>query len=355
MNSECLGDSIQRGRELSKSISALHEDIIQTHIFTRLDGAALASVGCASSQLHALSTGDKLWQQICNETWPSTADPTISCVISTMPAGHRSFYYDAFPNLHRRCSTRIGQSAHKLTRTLELSKENPCLKHPPQTSTLISAVDIHYQNKIVLSKIHETETGTGWFLSSPFRVDLLDPKETISNTPAKFHGCEKTLESELENNLALSWILIDPARKQAANFSSLRPVSVTRHWITADVQVRYATILLDSFLCTVVVTCGADVLQPKEVSFHVEDMEGRNLSGRESLEILEEVMESGQRRKKGGNERRDEREMYMDFVRMKEEMSERKQRRERRVDFVFIATVVTIFVAWVVILLKRYS
>lgn len=260
-----------------------------------------------------------------------------------MPAGHRSFYYDSFPTLHHHRRSPI---------TPELSKENLCLYRAPQTSGLFSAVDIRYQNKLILSKIHETETESGWFLCSPFRVDLLDPKETVSSSPAKFQGSEETLQSELENNLTLSWILIDPTRKRAANFSSLRPVSVTRHWLTADVQVRYATVLLDSLLCTVLVTCGRDhVLELKEVSLHVEDMEGRNLSGKESLVILKEVMESGEGRKKGG-ERGDERERYMEFLRMKREMRERKQRRERELDLVCIATGVSIFVAWAVFLLR---
>lgn len=336
------GDSIQQSGESTTSISALHEDIIRTHILTRLDGPTLASAGCASSRLHELAAADKLWRRICNRTWPSTADPVIGRVISAMPAGHRSFYYDSFPALHRR-SSGVSRGAYKLN---------------PQASGMISAVDVRYRNKLILSKTHETETETGWFLCSPFRVDLLDPKETVSS-PAKFHGRgEETLQSELENNLTLSWILIDPSTKRAANFSSLRPVSVTSHWLTADVQARYATVL-GSFLCTVLVTCrgkeGGDVLQLKEVSLQVEDMEGRTLSGKESLVILQEAMEGGKKVGKRGGDDDDERERYVEFLRRKREMRERKQRRERRLDLVCMATGVTIFVAWVVVLLRRYS
>lgn len=223
---------------------------------------------------------------------------------------------------------------------------------------MISAVDVRYRNKLILSKTHETETETGWFLCSPFRVDLLDQKEPVSS-PAKFHGSgEETLQSELENNLTLSWILIDPSTKRAANFSSLRPVSVTFHWLTADVQARYATVL-GSFLCTVLVTCrgkeGGDVLQLKEVSLQVEDMEGRTLSGKESLVILQEAMEGGKKAGKRGDDDDDERERYVEFMRRKREMRERKHRRERRLDLACMATGVTIFVAWVVVMLRRYS
>ncbi|XP_058196157.1 probable F-box protein At2g36090 [Rhododendron vialii] len=337
------GDFIQQGGEFTTSFSALHEDIMRTHILTRLDGPTLATASCASSRLHELAAADKLWQRICNRTWPSTVDPVIGRVISAMPAGHRSFYYDSFPALHHRsCSPGISRGAHKLN---------------SQTSGMISAVDVRYRNKLILSKTHETETETGWFLCSPFRVDLLDQKETVSS-PAKFHGRgEETLQSELENNLTLSWILIDPRTKRAANFSSLRPVSVTLNWLTADVQARYATVL-GSFLFTVLVTCrgkeGGDVLQLKEVSLQVEDMEGRTLSGKESLVILQEAMEGGKKVGKRGDDD-DERERYVEFLRRKREMRERKQRRERRLDLVCMATGVTIFVAWVVVLLRRYS
>ncbi|GFZ07284.1 hypothetical protein Acr_19g0002210 [Actinidia rufa] len=37
------------------TISAVHPDILRTHILTRLDGPTLASAGCASAQLHARS------------------------------------------------------------------------------------------------------------------------------------------------------------------------------------------------------------------------------------------------------------------------------------------------------------
>ncbi|XAR60166.1 hypothetical protein NMG60_11033423 [Bertholletia excelsa] len=327
--------------QFETEISAVHPDIIQTHILSRLDGQTLASAGCSSSLLLRLSSQDDLWCQICNETWPSTAQPRLRSLISAFPAGHRSFFSDSFPTLHRHIPTQ------KLPRSPS-----------PNPEYLISAVDLRYKDALVLSKAHESETKSGWFLSSPFRVDLIEPKETVP-APAKFHGGEDdTCRTDLEDNLTLSWILVDPYRNRAANFSSLRPVSVRRHWLTGDLLVRYATISAgnqrgDLVQWEVTVTCGGKggELHVKEVYLQVEDMEGRNLSGKESLVILQDAMEAGKRRKAKAGEAK---QSYEDYQRMKRERRERKQRREKSLDLVCMATAVTIFLAWAFLLVRTY-
>jgi hypothetical protein len=84
------------------AISDVHHDIIQTHILTRLDGPTLATTACASSHLHALSTEEELWRNICSATWPSIDHPRVRHVISSFPGGHRSFFSDSFPALDHR-------------------------------------------------------------------------------------------------------------------------------------------------------------------------------------------------------------------------------------------------------------
>ncbi|KAA8549914.1 hypothetical protein F0562_001598 [Nyssa sinensis] len=283
------------------TISAIHSDILQTHIFTRLDGPTLASAGCVSSQLHALCTQEKLWRDICNHTWPSTNDPRINRLISTFPAGHRSFFSDSFPTLD-----------HHHHRRSQLNSNRPS-----PTSELISAVDIYYHDKLIFSKVQETEAVTGWFLCSPFRLDLLGEKETVP-TQVKFGGEEDTWRSNLQENLTLSWIVIDPTGKRAANFSSLRPVSVQQHWLTGQIEVGYGTILADDrwgsstefMQCGIAVTCEGKEgreMHVTEVRLQVENMDGKILNGKEGLVILQETMEGG-RRKKG--KRGEERERY---------------------------------------------
>ncbi|KAE8037395.1 hypothetical protein FH972_009984 [Carpinus fangiana] len=318
------------------AISTVHPDIIQTHILTRLDGHTLASAACASSQLHALSTEEKLWRDICFATWPSIDHPRVGDVISSFPSGHRSFFSDSFPALDHRSP----------------ASKNP--HSPSLPSELISAVDIHYKHELIFSKVQESETETAWFLSSPFVVDLLNEKESV-RTPIRHAGeSEAAWLKHLEENLTLSWIVIDPTRNRAANVSSRRPVSVKRHWLTGEIQLRFATIMAGEMTpasselvqCGMVVTCGGKVggeLHVREVSLQVEDMEGKCMNGRESLVILQAAMESGKRKKEGRGEGKERFEKYLE---MKRERRERKQKRERALDLFCIFTGVTIFVAF---------
>ncbi|KAL0460808.1 UNVERIFIED_CONTAM: F-box protein [Sesamum latifolium] len=155
-----------------------------------------------------------------------------------------------------------------------------------------------------------------------------------------------------EDRIRVSWILIDPTKKRAVNVASLKAVEARRHWLTEDIQLRYATVMAgdggELVQCGVVMTCGGKEggeLQVREVSMQVEDMEGRILTGIDSLVILDEAME-GQRRKSDGES---EKAIYERFLSMKVECRERKQRRERGVDMVCIAAGVSIFLAiWMI-------
>ncbi|CAA3023321.1 F-box At2g27310 [Olea europaea subsp. europaea] len=318
------------------SIAAIHPDIIQSHILNRLDGQTLASTTCASKQLHSLCTEDNLWRDICNSTWPSTTDHRLRDAISDFPSGHLSFYSQSFPTLHHRCRPK---KSHLL----------------PKASELISAVDIYYDEKLIYSKVMVTETLSGWFLCSPFRLDLLDPKETVP-VPVKFDVEEGDCRTLLEQRMRVSWILIDPIRKRAANVASMTSVETRRHWLTEDIQLRFAIVMPagggDLVQCGVVVTCGGKEggdLQVREVTLQVEDMEGKVLNGSDILGILHEAMD-GERKK---SNRDIERESYEKFLKMKIQCRERNQRRERSLDMMCIATGVTIFFALCFLTLLR--
>ncbi|XP_062082539.1 F-box protein At2g27310 [Humulus lupulus] len=339
------------------TISALHPDIIRAHILARLDGPALASASSASSQLHALSADETLWRDICTTMWPSIADPRLcQLILSGFPSGHRSFFSDSFPT--------IGEVPPRVF--------NNYLSGP---SGLISAVDIFYQGKLVLSKIQETETVSEWFLCSPFIVDLLDPKDPVPTeilraaVPGDDDGAWL---KHLEDNLTLSWILIDPNLKRAANVSSRRPVSVKRHWLTGEIQLRFSTVMAgegsngspgwwvgaatrEVVQCGVVVTCGGDKeggrMYVREVGLHVEDMEGKHLKGSESLVILGNAVEGGARRK--ARKSTEGKERYEEYLGLTRERRERKQSRERALDLACIATGLSIFVLfWSFILFR---
>ena len=325
------------------AISDVHQDVIKTHILTRLDGATLASASCASSHLHALSTEEQLWREICSSTWPSIDDPRVRHVISSFPGGYRSFFSDSFP-------------------LLRLHHRSPPKQHHhhnrPFLAEIISAVDVHYKESLIFSKVQENETKSDWFLCSPLRFDLLGQKESVQ-TPIRHVGEDQAWLDHLEENLKLSWILIDPTRNIAANVSSRSPVSVQRQWLTGDMQLRYSMVISggedwsEVVQCAVVVTCEGKMggaMQVLEVSMQVEDLEGKHLNGKDGLVILQRAMESGKRKKERKGEGK---ERFEEFLKMKRERKERKQRRERALDMACIATGFTIFVAFWSFLLFR--
>ncbi|XP_041025100.1 probable F-box protein At2g36090 [Juglans microcarpa x Juglans regia] len=329
------------------TISSIHPDIIQTHLLTRLDGPTLASAACTSSQLYTLCTQDILWTSICHSTWPSTNTPRLLHLISTFPNGSRSFFSDSFPLLTNSDPTPTADSPL-----------NPDTS-PPE---LISAVDLYYKGKLVFCKVIETETVSSWFRCSPFRLDLLDPKDVVS-TPIRFPDCEDAC-LELEKDLALSWIMIEPIGRRAVNLSSHRAVSVQRHWLSGEIQVRFATIMTgergsssEFVQCGTVIMCGGSEggeLQLREVSLHLENMDGKHLNGKDSLAILGRVLES---KKIRGKRRREEeeggRKRYQDYLERTRERKARKLRTEGTLDTLCMAFGVLVFSSFWMFVLCR--
>ncbi|XP_055836123.1 F-box protein At2g27310 [Solanum dulcamara] len=318
------------------AITAVHPDIIQTLILTKLDGPTLISASFASSQLQNLCSDDNLWRKVCNSSWPSTSDPLIENAVATFPSGHRSFFSDSFPSI-----THIEQKPS--------TGNNSNQRFP--SPELISAVDIHFGGNLLYSKVLTTETESGWFMSSPFRIELLGRKEIVP-TPVKFDGDDGNCRSELQEKMKLSWILIDPSKNRAVNISSLNPVSVRRHWLTRELKVRYSTVMGSGtgageglVQCGIVVTCegkeGGE-LHVREVSMQIEDMDGKVLCGKDSLVILQEAIEGGRRKRKENEEK----ENYEIFLELKKKRMERKQKREKKLDMICIASGIIIFISF---------
>lgn len=345
----------------STPITAIHGDIIQSHILNRLDGPTLSSTSCASSQMLALCSDDHLWRDICNATWPSTTDSDVASAISAFPSGHRSFYSDAYPAIKPNYMPMAFKKPDtRSTTALEL--EDTSITTCEQ---LISAVDIFYDDELVYSKVLDTKTTSSWFLSTPFRIDLLTQKETV-HIPMKIvdddsssnpdhhhhhHHHENNIINTNANRLRISWILIDPSKKRAINVASREALEARRHWLTSDVQFRYATVVMAGeqhpVQCAVLVTCGD--AHVREVSLQVEDMEGKVLPGRDSLVILGRAME-GQRCK---CDKSLEKDMYETFLNMRLNFREMKQRRERYLDMACVVTGILLFFAILVRLLWR--
>ncbi|WJX79540.1 hypothetical protein P8452_62652 [Trifolium repens] len=302
------------------AISAIHPDIIQTHILTCLDGPSLASASTTCSQLYNLSSNKHLWNNICQSTWPSTNTTRVRHVISTFPNTSRSFFSDSFSTV----------TAHTLHH-----RHRPNLENTPE---ILSSVDLFHRKRLILSKLVETETVSGWFRCSPFRIDILDPKDSVETSmeyPRNDESCKN-----LEEELTMSWIVIDPRGKRAMNVSSGKPVSVHRHWLTGDVQARFATVLhggekgsaTEVALCSLLVTLGGE-MQVREVCFQIEDMDGINLNGRDSLGILQRALEGERKKLRSEKERK---EIFVEFMKRKIERKERKLRSERWLDMLCV-------------------
>nr|XP_043623842.1 probable F-box protein At2g36090 [Erigeron canadensis] len=328
-------------------ISSLHTDIFETHILTRLDGQTLASTSCTSaSMLHSMSqrNNNLLWSNVCHTTWPSTSSEPVNGIISTFSDNHyngfRAFFSQAFPL----------PSSDPTTTATQPSSSKLAIVSP---SELISAVDVYYKNKLIFTKIEETETVSTWFQCSPFRVDLLDPKDTVPTEIPHPKG-EDTCMAMMDD-MSLSWILIDPVSKHAINLSSHKPVSVQRHWLSGEVQVRFGSILAGGnhkyssaaaavVRCGIVVNCGQSEggeMQVRELCLEIEDMDGKHLNGKDSLVILRKTM--GGKRGSGVNRENEARIRNKKFEEMKKERKDRKLRLEGTLDTLSVVFGLSVF------------
>uniref|UniRef100_A0A1J3DDK6 F-box protein n=1 Tax=Noccaea caerulescens TaxID=107243 RepID=A0A1J3DDK6_NOCCA len=321
LSSSCSSSTTEQA-SLS-GINTVASDVLQSKILTRLDGVSLATLSCTCSDLHSFCSEESLWRAKCSATWPSTLDTRVQSIISTFPAGHRSFFSDSSPFL-----SHFGE--------IDLSPS-------VDTTELISAVDIHYKDEVIFSRVQVAETISGWFLCSPFRFDLIEPKELISTgVSLTNHWEDDTWKNDLEDNLSLSWIVIDPTRKRAADVSTGKPVSVHRHWLTGEIHVKFSTIFgvgekrrseQVEFTVTVVLAAFSRKveetaeMQIREVGLVAEDMEGMNLGGKGSLVILTAAMGEKRRRRAGREE--GGKEKYREFMNRKTAKEEMKLRRKK--------------------------
>ncbi|CAL0332148.1 unnamed protein product [Lupinus luteus] len=300
-------------------ITTLHPDIINSHILTRLDAQSLSSTAASSSYLHRLCTHNTLlWHSITTNTWPSLHDPLASSLISTFPASHFSIFSDSFPS----------PSTHP---------HRPF----PIPSELISAVDIYYEGNPVFSRVLRTDTNKVWFHCSPLWIDLLRPNEVVPTHLKLPPNDDVQWLNHLQHNLTLSWIIIDPILKRAANLSSQTAVSARWHWLTEELEVVYAVVFEEEeVMCTVKVTCCGKTMgemQVREVSLKMEDMDGRHVIGKDSMVIMQRAMESVKRKRVDGKER------YEKFCEMKRERRERLMERDKRIDMLAMFLSFTIF------------
>ncbi|XP_073013248.1 probable F-box protein At2g36090 [Typha latifolia] len=292
------------------SIDDLHVDVM-IRALRLLDGPSLAAASCATAHLRVLASDPATWRDLCLSTSPS-----LRLLLPLFPyASYRSFFSDAltFPDPR------------------SLGKSSSLSVAPYLPRELISAVDLHHDGSPVLSRVIRTDAFSPWFLGSPFRIDAVD-------------GAAPPTPAISSDKLSLSWIIIDPARRRAVNVSSRSPVAVDRHWYTGEKIVRFATVV-GKCSVTAAVTCGKEAGQVREVSLGVEDADGIGVNGRGSLVILTQALESVRKGRGKGEEEKEAKKRYFEFVKRKMRRKEKKARREWVVDFCCIAVGIVLFLA----------
>ncbi|KAG2560150.1 probable F-box protein At2g36090 [Panicum virgatum] len=303
-----LGATDGAGAEAGTTATAIEDlppDVLAL-VLRRLDGASLAAVGCACSGLRALAADPATWRALCLAMWPS-----VRGVPSFCGGGHRALFADAFPF------------------------------PPPRAlpARLVSAVDLHHGGPCILSRVVETDAASGWFLGSPFRVDALVQEGFSAPTPVA------------PADLALSWILVDPATGRAVNASSRRPVSVDRKWLTGDAVARFAVALGGGVALEAAVVCDERYGYVREVSLCAEDGDGGGVSGRDALAAVAAAM-AGVRRGHRGAEG-EARLRYEEFVGGKRARKEWKARREGMLDLCCSGVGAAAFLGFLVMLTLR--
>ncbi|GJR21780.1 F-box protein-like protein [Tanacetum coccineum] len=278
---------------MATSLTDINLDIIQTQILPRLDGPSLTNTSAVSSELQSLCSDDDLWSPIAKSTWPSITDPRVDNIISTFPGGHRSFYKDSFPALF------TGVSHSNRFCSLSSSSQQP--QPDCWLTELISVVDIRYKDDIIYSKVEVTPT-TSIFLSSSLWIDLLDhhTSNLFASIPLPrispcidlkvdpFAGPDQATLSHFKESVTLNWIIIHPTLKRSGNVSSIKPVSVSKDWMTNDIiVVQYATVLPgpdpnEMVQCRIRVVIGVE-FHVKEVILLIQDSNSRLLNGRDFM------------------------------------------------------------------------
>ncbi|PKA65392.1 F-box protein [Apostasia shenzhenica] len=289
----------------STTIDDLHPDVL-TRALRLLDGPSLAAACCASSHLRFLSCQSELWLHHCLSTWPSLRHPRLLPLLSASPS---NFFSDVFPFPFSGEPDESGEEG-------DLPGE------------LISSVDLYHRGIPFFSRVIETDTSSDWFRGSPFRID---------------------------EELTMSWILIDPSRGRAVNASSRRAVAVERQWYTGETKVRFAMVASPArgWMISPVVTFREGTGRVREVGLTVEDMDGACVSGREGLQAVKEAM-GMQRKGRGRGEEEDEaKERYVEFLGRRRWRKERMARREGMVDFFCTTVGAAVFLAFLMVVIFR--
>lgn len=359
------------------SMASLSSDLFYD-ILRRLDGATLASAGCACADFCTISREERIWENVCHSLWPSTNREDVKNLISSV-GGFRKFYAYCYPLIVNKDVPAI-----QWDYDFELFEEYDYYDDfddfdSVSPSDFVSIVDIRFKDKSVYSKviwgIPDSDGFHGWFYNCPFRIDLLnysagsdglDDEVTLSEADGlppimsiERERKEGKLWEELRDGIRLSCIVVNRKMKQAANLASWSPLGGQRHWPTdKDFLLRFGSVLpAKNILPCQLVECiivmkfrvihtgqgegSPTTLKLMELSMQLEDMAGAHVNGRNSLLVLKEALSC--RRSKNYSEVLESCHLYS---KAQTELKEEKMRNESRLDRLCILSGIAAFVTF---------
>lgn len=212
---------------------SLNQDLL-VEIMSRLDGSTLAATASTCTALRDAAGDERLWQKLCNETWPSTSNGQLQFQIASSKIGSfKSLYTDAFPlvlyEVTRRAPKRIP------TGTIQDTTSSPW--------DFISLIDIYYKGRCIFSKVVDGMIESMYrtcnndfsrFLCYPFKLDLLD----FYYPMAAFTGYEgrEDLCNMIVGDLQLSWILNGEQSMAVMKQALICPRSINHYMVELGYQ-----------------------------------------------------------------------------------------------------------------------
>lgn len=300
----------------------------------RLDGPDLATTACTCKDLQDVAGEERLWENLCHSTWPSTTSQEAQHLISSSPM--KKFYPNSYPLISHKKSTH----------------QNTQVSH----SDFVSLVDIYYKKKCVLSRvldgipeavnvyddIERKSEHQRWFADCPFKLDVLDANSSNNNVNIN------TNDGKVGEDMRLSWILFDKKSGKAVNLSSWKPLLVQRNWPTdGDYVIRFGCVIpVEEKMAECVILAKCRLIEQgcviwNEISMIIEDMEGAHISGKKSLLVLNSALHCctsiNHVRVENG---------YNQYLKQKKEMQKRKESKETIAGGVCVSIEILVFIAF---------
>nr|ABX10775.1 F-box GID2-like protein [Physcomitrium patens] len=282
-------------------------------ILSRVDALTLAKASCASSEFRRLCASEAFWERLCNLRWPSTKQAAAKDLI-LQTGGYRKFCENCHP-----CLSGTGTATVEHCDYVEGEEVCP--------SDFSSIIDVMYNGQVLVSRtiagFFGAEKSRDWFDNSPFMFDLLEGTDEVNGfhkddegitavaiqTELSSVSSAEGLWKALNENMTVSWILVNKKTGRMVNLASWKPVDGLRHWpCDGDFVLQFGTVIPSTErLRNHAVHCNvaakvrhfnvgtADggckpVIGVTEVGMKLENIGGARLNGRESVALLDKVL-----------------------------------------------------------------